>query len=365
MNVPSCGWTSLPSAEAGGTEVAGEAKAGERSIENEMLRVEFDEKGDITSIFDKETGREIAAGACGLRMYKDVPSNWDAWDIDSQYTLTPVELDETASFEVLAAGPLVAKVRVSRRLHESDMTQVVSLRRASRRVDFETVVDWRESHKMLKASFPVDIHAHEAVHEIQFGHVRRPNHYSRQFDADRFEVSNHRWTALAEETRGFAVLNDCKYGVNVLGNSVNLTLLRSPLCPDMNADKGRQEFTYAFYAWNGCLHKSAVVREGYELNCPVWQAKGSAGERSLFRVDAPNVVIDTVKPAEDGGPDIVVRLYESKRSATRCTLSTTLPVKSAAETDMLENEKSGLEFTEGTVALDFRAFEVKTVRLLM
>jgi alpha-mannosidase len=257
----------------------------------------------------------------------------------------------------------VARLRVTRKLHESTMTQEISLRRGSRRVDFYTVVDWQESHKLLKVNFPVRIHANEGIHEIQFGHIRRPNHRSRPFDADRFEVSNHKWTALAEEKRGCAVLNDCKYGVNVVGNSMNLTLLRAPLAPDMTADKGRQEFTYAFYAWNTSFADSAVVREAYELNCPVTTAAGAAGERSLFLVDAPNVVIETVKLAEDGSGDIVVRMYESKRTATRCTLSTALPVVGAAQTDMLENVQEELWCYGDEVALEFRAFEVKTVRL--
>ena len=96
---------------------------------------------------------------------------------------------------------------------------------------------------MLKVAFPVEIHANEAIHEIQFGHIYRPNHMSRPYDANRFEVCNQKWTALAEEGRGAAVLNDCKYGVSVEKNSINLTLLRSSLAPDMTADKGRQEFT--------------------------------------------------------------------------------------------------------------------------
>jgi alpha-mannosidase len=257
----------------------------------------------------------------------------------------------------------VARLRVTRKLHQSTLTQEISLRRDSRRLDFQTVIDWQESHKLLKVNFPVTIHANEAIHEIQFGHIRRPNHQSRPFDADRFEVANHKWTALAEENRGCAVLNDCKYGVNVAGNSINLTLLKSPLAPDMTADKGRQEFTYAFYAWNGSLADSAVVREAYDLNCPVMTAPGAAGERSLFSVDAPNVVIETVKPAEDGSADVVVRLFESKRMATRCALSTSLPASGAVQTDMLESVQGELPFDNGQISLEFRPFEVKTVRL--
>ena len=383
VKVPPCGWTTLrpgPStssgcssghnpAPAGAVETENPLRATTRMIENERLRVAFNDRGEIISILDKEAGRELAAGRCNsFKMYKDVPTLYDAWDIDSTYPLTPVQLAEDASFEVLAAGPLVARIRVTRKLNRSTVTQEISLRHGSRRIDFHTTVDWQESHKLLKVSFPVTVHAHEAIHEIQFGHIRRPNHRSRPFDADRFEVSNHRWTALAEENRGCAVLNDCKYGVDVLGNSINLTLLKAALAPDMTTDKGLQEFTYAFYAWNGSFAESPIVQEAYELNCPVTTAPGAAGENSLFSIDVPNVVIETVKPPEDGGgaapcTDLVVRLYEAKRTATRCALSTSLPVVGAAQTDMLERVERALPCDAGTIGLDFRPLEIKTVRL--
>jgi alpha-mannosidase len=364
VSVPACGWTTIEPADP--LAMGNTLTAQPDLLENGRIRVTLNGTGEITSIYDKETGRELAAGTCNqIKMYKDVPTNWDAWDLDSMYEETPVELTPEACVEVVQEGPLVAVLRVTRTLNNSTMVQEISLRRDSRRVDFHTVIDWNESHKLLKVNFPVTIHANEAVHEIQFGHLRRPNHMSRQFDADRFEVSAHKWTALTEEGRGCAVLNDCKYGVNVLGNSINLTLLKSALAPDMHADKGRQEFTYAFYAWEGSFGESDLVREGYDLNIPVVTAAGAAGEGSLFTVDAPNVIVETVKPAEDGSNDIVVRLYEAKRTATRCTLNTTLPVKAAAVTDMLENVEQSLDVAEGALALEFRPFEVKTIRFSM
>ncbi len=360
--VPSCGWTTvLP---ANGCGPFSGATATSSTLENEHLRVSFDSTGAIESIFDKDAGRELAAGPCNsFRMYKDVPSAFDAWDIDSMYESTPIELREPATIEIVSEGPLVASVRISRKLHNSVLAQEISLRRGSRQVEFHTMIDWQERHKLLKVAFPVTIHAHEAIHEIQFGHIRRPNHRSRQFDADRFEVCNHKWTALAEEGRGCAVLNDSKYGVSVSGNTISLTLLKSALAPDMAADQGAHEFSYAFYAWNGSLAESRVVREAYELNCPVATASGAAVERSLFSVDAPNVIIETVKPAEDRSDDVIVRLYEAKRMTTRCTLTLSLPVISAAQTDMLENVEGELTSEGGTIALEFRPFEVKTVRV--
>jgi alpha-mannosidase len=360
--VPACGWTTVEPADP--LAVANALTAKPNLLENDLIRVALNATGEITSITDKESGRELAVGVCNqIKMYKDVPTGWDAWDLDSMYEETPVELSAEATVEVIAEGPLVAKLCVTRTLNNSPMTQVISLRRGSRRVDFYTVLDWQESHKLLKVNFPVTIHANEAVHEIQFGHIARPNHLSRPFDADRFEVSMHKWTALMESGRGCAVLNDCKYGVNVLGNSINLTLLKSALAPDMHADRGHQEFTYAFYAWNGNFLKSKLVQEGYDLNTPLTLAAGAAGEASLFSLDAPNVIVETVKPAEDGSDDIVVRLYESKRTATQCTLTTSLPVTEAIQTNMLEEKQADLSLVDGKMSLEFRPFEVKTIRL--
>jgi alpha-mannosidase len=363
VNVPACGWTTLTPGEDV-PSIPNALVATPTSLENELLRVVFNGNGEIVSLFDKEIARELAAGPCNsFTMYKDVPSANDAWDIDQTYVSTPVALPDSAHIDVVSAGPLVATLRMTRRLHTSTLTQEVRLRRGSRTLEFVTKIDWQERHKLLKVAFPVTLQTDEALHEIQFGHIRRPNHASRQFDADRFEVAQHKWTALAEENRGVAVLNDCKYGVNVVGNSINLTLLRAPLAPDMTADQGTQEFTYALYAWNGSFAASELVQHAYALNIPLTTAPGGAGERALFTVSAPNVVIETVKPAEDGSQDIIVRLYEAYRMATRCTLTTALPATGAIAVNMLEEGNEPLPFVNGAVELDFRAFEVKTVRI--
>jgi alpha-mannosidase len=362
VTVPACGWKTFSLGAADKSK--GSVTATPRSLENEYLRIEFNDRGEVTSVYDKETRREVMAGAGNqFRLYKDVPDFWDAWDLDTMYEQQPVAIDEPVTLEVLASGPVVAKLQLTRKLHNSSLAQIISLRRGSRRVEFTTTVDWQESHKLLKVAFPVNIHANEAIHEIQFGHLRRPNHRSRQFDTDRFEVCNHKWTALAEENRGVAVLNDSKYGVNVLGNSINLTLLKSGLAPDPMADRGVQVFTYALYPWMGCFADSNVVREAYELNAPVMVVPGAGGEGSLFNLNAPNIVIEAVKPAEDGSGDVIVRLYEAKHMATGCTLMVGMPVKAAFETDMMEENATPLSSAYGKVPLEFRPFEIKTLRL--
>ena len=363
VDLPACGWSSFTAGKPVYPENTMIAMPDR--LENALVRVEFNEFGEIVSIFDKQNMQELTAGLCNsLRMYQDIPSAFDAWDIDSMYRMRPVDLPESAEIAVSAEGPLFGQLVVRRKLNNSEMTQTITLRRDSRRMDFHTVIDWQERHKLLKVDFPVRYRSRQALHEIQFGHLARPTHRSRQIDRDQFEVSNHKWTALAEADRGFAVLNDSKYGVDVLENSINLTLLKSALAPDMHADLGHQEFTYAFYFWNTPLIDSDLVRQGYQLNTAPLMLPGWSGSRTLFEVDQPNIILETVKPAEGRTTgQIVLRLYESMGTHTPAIVHTTLPVKAAYQTDMLEQVQSELEVLDGQISLTFTPFKVVTLRL--
>ena len=362
--LPPCGWKSY---KEGDPLYPENTIIAERNrLENDLVRVTFNEYGEITSIFDKVNERELTIDRCNsLRMYQDIPSAFDAWDIDSMYRLTPVDLPEKAEISVVAAGPLFGQLVFKRKLNQSVMTQTITLRRNSRRMDFHTVLDWQERHKLLKVNFPVGYHARDALHEIQFGHLPRPTHRSRAIDRDQHEVANYKWTALVEADRGFAVLNDSKYGVDVLDNTINLTLLKSALAPDMTADRGRQEFTYAFYFWDTPFIESGLVQEGYALNVAPQCMQGIGGTRSLFQLDQPNIILDTVKPPEDGNNgEIVLRLYEAMGTRTKAQLQTTLAIQSAYLTNMLEEVKSQLNPDEYRIHLEFGPFEIITIRLI-
>jgi len=371
ITVPACGWKTVPLAELAHSEQPDETRrvsTTPHSLENHLLHAEFNDRGEITRLFDKQSQRDFAAGPLNrFCLYKDVPSNWDAWDIESMVENLPVEIDEPVTLEVIASSPQRGALLLTRRLHDSILTQVISLCANSRRVEFDTTIEWQESHKLLKVCFPFNIHTNEALHEIQFGHLRRPTHKSRPFDADRFEVSQYKWSALVEEGRGAAILNDCKYGLSTSGNTLKLSLLKSPKAPDPFADTGTHHFTYAIYTWNGSFLESGLVQAAYELNIPplVIKNAGTAGaaQESLFRLDKANIVIETVKPAEDGSSDIVIRMYEAMRTATRCNLLTTFNIVRATQTDLLENQLCKLPNSRHQVELDFRPFEIKTIHL--
>ncbi len=360
--LPPCGWASFTAGEP--QMVENTISADSRRLENARVRVDFNDFGEIIRIFDKLNQRQLNIDNCNsLRMYQDIPSAFDAWDIDSMVRQTPVDLPEKAEISLVADGPLFGRLVVKRKINHSTLTQTITLRRDSRQMEFHTVIDWQERHKLLKVNFPVGYHARDAMHEIQFGHLPRPTHRSREIDRDRHEVANYKWTALVEASRGFAILNDSKYGVDVLDNNISLTLLKSALAPDMTADRGLQEFTYAFYYWDTPFIESGVVQQGYELNIPPQRLAGSAETQSLFELTRPNIILDMVKPAEDGSGDVILRLYESMSTRTCVDLEINLPVERVQLTNMLEEPKAELAINDATVQLEFGPFEILTLRL--
>jgi alpha-mannosidase len=229
-----------------------------RVLDNGILRVEFDEHGLIDRIFDYEHRREVLAdGEKGnqLQLFEDKPLFWDAWDIDIFYQEKGCVITELESAEVVEAGPLRGAVRFTRRFGNSYVVQTVRLAAGSRRIDFVTEVDWHEEYKLLKVAFPVAVNSQRATYEIQYGHVERPTHYNTSWDMARFEVAAQKWVDLSEHGYGVALLNDCKYGHDVFGNTLRLTLLRAPKAPDPEADMGHHEFTYS------CSHTRVARRK--------------------------------------------------------------------------------------------------------
>ena len=367
VTVPACGAVTLTPAKAA-PEISPKAEArlveGGAVIENAHVRVGLNARGEVVSFVDRTCGREFAAGPMNrLLVFKDVPRLYDAWDIDSNYILQPVAIDEPVKLEVAQTGGLRAVLKLSRKLLNSTFEQQIVLNADSRRLDFVTEVDWHELHRLLKVEFPVNIRATEGINEIQFGYMKRPTHRSRLYDSDRFEVCNQRYSALCDASHGAAVLNDCKYGISMNGNALQLTLLRAAASPEMRSDNGRHTFTYAFTAWEGDFLNSPVVREAYDLNVPLRVAAGGVNGFSAFSLDAQNVFIDTVKPAEDGSGDLILRLYEAKQADTCCALSIKVPARRVWDCDMLENKLQALALEGDRVDLTFHTFEVKTLRL--
>lgn len=368
IHIPPCGRVSLRPGHMDKMEKDSIVKAelmegGGAVLENEVIRVSFDLKGRIFEIFDKERKRNWAKGLCNeFCMYQDIPGHFEAWDIDSLYREKRLDLSDNAVITVRERGRLFGEIKITRKLGRSEMKQYIRLKKNEYIVTFHTIIDWKECHKLLKVAFRPDIKTDELVSEIQYGYIKRPNHCSRNFDRDRFEVCNHKWSALTEAGKGFAVLNDCKYGISASDNTMELTLLKSSTYPDEIADTGHQEFTYGFFLWNTPFSESAVVKKAYELNTKVSGSWGVEENCSWFRIMHDNVVLDVIKEAENG-EGIILRFYESMGKETETYLMFSYTGRIIV-TNMLEENKEDCGVQKEKVLLHFTPFEVKTVRFI-
>ncbi|MFJ4638220.1 alpha-mannosidase [Streptomyces hygroscopicus] len=345
-------------------------------LDNDRLRVTVDADGLLTSVLDLDASREVLVpGTRGnlLQLHPDHPNHWDAWDIDRHYRRTHTDLTDAESVELIESGPLRATVRVIRSFGASRITQELTLAAGNRRLDIATEVDWQESEKVLKAAFPLDVHAQVSTAEIQFGHVDRATHTNTSWDAARFEICAHRWLRVAEPGYGAAVLNDSTYGHDVtrtahatdggevLGTTVRLTLLRAPHSPDPETDLGVHRFRYALLPGAGVAE---AVAEGLALNLPLRALPAGPAERApLVSVDNPAITIESVKLAEDRSGDVVVRLYESQGGRAAGTLVTGFPVLGADVTDLLERPLHEAATGPAGLTLALRPHQILTLRL--
>lgn len=382
VRIPAGGWKVVETDEAGEPQFPSEIEvsADGRKLKNRFWEIALNEKGEIVSLYDRKAEREVLAkGAVGnqWQVFEDRPLICDAWDIDFDYQLRPLPGPELTSLQVVEKSAVRVAVELSWKLPElagrpvSTIKQRLAIYASSPRIDFETTADWHEHHQVLKVAFPVDVRATEATHEIQFGHLTRPTHRNTSWDLAKFETCAHRYVDLSETGYGVALLNDCKYGHDILDGRIRLTCIKCSQAPDALADQGFHEFTYALLPHQGTLQQAGVVQAAAELNAPpvaclVEPAKGPLAAAYRFvscQQDA--VVIETVKPAEDGD-GLIVRLYEAHGGQSKASLAFAESMKSVEVVNLLEEPMESdvdLRHRGHQVNLRLRPFQIVTLRV--
>ncbi|KAJ3087170.1 Glycoside hydrolase, 38 vacuolar alpha mannosidase, partial [Quaeritorhiza haematococci] len=350
-------------------------------VENKFIRATFDGHGRLVSLVDKVNGdREAIAPnsfANVFKIFEDIPLFWDAWDVEV-YHLEKGWDAGVGNLTVEEEGPLRVVLKAEHPITDSSsLVQRIVIGAMSPVVEFDTVVEWNENRKILKVEFPVNINCDYATYETQFGFIQRPTHYNNSWDLARFEVCGHKFVDFSEYGYGVALLNDCKYGHAVHGNVMRISLLRSPKAPDGHCDIGQQSFKYAIYPHKGSFYESDVVREGYQFNQPLIAQPGVADpaspltDKQYFFVDAPNVVLDTVKVAEDPTPgapcELVLRFYEAYGGRGPVRLTSELNIKEAHFCNILEDKGEAVPRDPATGALmfDIAPFKIVSLRLVL
>ena len=347
----------MPAPEA----VEAEEKDGCFLLRNAYVSATVDAEGCLIHLIDRSTGRDVIDPGQRMnewRLYKNIEPIYDAWEMDSRTMTRQADIPMTTRVSLWRKETLRAELLVERTFSGSTARQIIRLDATSGRIDFITDIDWDERHKLLKVGFEHNVLCEEARHEIQFGYVTRPTHRSDRKAAAQYEVSQHRYTAVCEEQRCFAVLNDSSYGVSTDRHEIALSLVRAPLVPDETCDRGHHSLTYAVMVYSGTFRESGVIEAGYALNQPVQVLEGK--RETSAGIYAEHAIVETVKPAEDGD-GIIVRAYVPVRAEADAVLC--LPrAAEVIECGLAENQAIPMG-TGDRIPFALKPFQIRTFRV--
>ena len=344
------------------------------SMTNGHLAVRWDKQGDLTSIIDIGSQRELipqGERAAALELGRDQPVEYDAWDLES-WTRGQSRPVDGGIVTIEADGPLVGRVRVTRGFGPSEVVTTYELRAESRQLDIDLQIDWHHDEHLLSMAFPFDVRADTAACDVQFGVTHRPTHPSSPWDAAKFEVCAHRYVSLAEPSFGVAVLNDGRYGHSIFDGAIRVSLARAAKYPDPDADHGQHRVRLAVRPHDGDL---ADVRAAAELlNRPLDFVVGATTETGadpgpvIAIVDpdgrpVPGVEVGAIKLADDDSGDLIVRLHEAVGDRTQIVLAARHRIGAAWFCDLMEDPQRGEEVGDGVVSVTLRPFQLVTLRL--
>lgn len=364
--IPPKGYKTLKKSTAPAQEVP--FVVGKHSFSSPYYEVEFDEYGQFSRLYDKKNDREVLqVGKLGnvLRMYEDKPIYYDNWDIDIFYTEKFWDATDLSTFEWQEVGTERATLYIERKISNSVIRQRIHFYAKSRRIDFVNHVDWKEHQHLLKVHFPVNVHTDEATFDIQFGNLKRKTHTNTSWDVARFESCGQKWVDLSEGNYGVSLLNDCKYGHSVKDSNIGLSLIKSGIEPNPVTDQEEHFFTYALYPHAGDWRAANTIRAAYKLNQPSFavQGSGASASFSLLSVDQDNVIVETVKKAEDGR-GIIVRLYEGYNALTKAKLTWNSAIQKVEECNLMEEKLADIAHEGNVFAFQIKPYEVKTYRIM-
>ena len=324
-------------------------------LENEYLLVNFSTDGTI-GIIERKNGKKLfAGGETGCRaVVIDDPS--DTWSHDVKTYADEIGAFGNATIKVLENGPLRATIRSISTYGASTLTIDWMLYAGARNLEARLTLDWHEHLKMLKFSFPVDVASPSATYETPYGFIERATNGN--------EDPGQRWIDLSGirdgSNYGLTIMNDAKYGYNVVDNDLRISVVRSavyahhrPKVLDMTAeylwmDQGIQSFRMLLIPHAGSWKEHNIVRIAEEFMSPsvlIYQGihDGSMPKADSFlAVDSPNVVVSAIKQSEDG-EDLIIRCVEASGIQTDATLD--------------------LRFAGRKWTGRFRPFEIKSLRI--
>ena len=347
-------------------------QVGDKTLENGLYKLAFNDAGEIVSLIDKRVHRELVkAGKTLGRLValQDMPYEYHNWELTPYARQNKWALDGEATFEPLHEGNRTG-FAITKKYGGSTVCQRVYVYEDGiDRIDFVTDVSWKERDQLLKVEFPFDVLADKAKYDIQFGHVERATHENTSWDSARFEVAAQKWVDVSETNYGVALLNDGKYGFGMMDGELSMTIVKSAGFPFDGASDEVPTFTYSILPHVGDAFDGGVIEKSYTLNRPFMARLVNKNEKgilpetfSLLDCRIAGVIMETVKKAENGD-GMIVRMYEGYKERKTVTLGLPDGVKAVALCDLDENELQPLFLEGNTVSFPIKPFEIITLKI--
>jgi len=373
-NVPSVGYAVYDVQPGPPSEPSSSAlRVTNDQLENDFYRLKVNADGDVTSILDKQTGRELLSAPARLAISYDNPQQWPAWNMDwNQEQAAPrAYVSGPAQIRVVESGPVRVGLEVTRETEGSRFVQTIRLSTgdAGKRVEFGNVVDWNSREANLKATFPLTAQNYLASYNWDIGTIDRPTAQPKKF-----EVPSHQWIDQTDMSGKFGVtiLTDSKNGSDKPNDgTLRLTLIRTPGVaggyPDQaTQDIGHHEFIYGLAGHAGGWRDAQTDWEGQRLNTPLIpfetaKHSGALGTTfSLLKVNNPRVRLLALKKAEESD-EVIVRLVElDGKPQSDVRISFAAPVTAAREVNGQEQPVGSAAVIDGVLTTSFGGYQPRT-----
>jgi alpha-mannosidase len=338
------------------------------------IRVEIAPDGTIAQITGQQRNslgqaqQALRERGNQLWVYRDVPREWEAWDINPPNDRDGFEITHLESLAIIESGPIRASVMVKRRFRSSTITQIYRLWAASQTLEILTAIDWQEKRLLLKAKFPTSLQTGVFSCETAFGVTTHPTHSNSPGDAAQFEVAAQRWVSLSDGQLTLGLVNDGKYGHRCQDQCLEISLLRGSMYPDPTSDLGLHQFNYGFVYNEQVLQPispwlfEAAANFSHPLRAEAIATPFGWGALPFF---AQPLHCASLKRSEDGNA-LILRFLATPNDARRGLVLHWPGLVAASRVNILEERQPSQHnlLLEGeTLKLSAKAFEIVTLRL--
>ena len=355
-------------------------------IENEYIRLEFDDKFGLKKLIWKETGRVLLENAVDLLVVQRDDGNFQIEQPTASEVFSGAGEIRILHHEKTNAGESVRLSGYFPALswagQDSHLGWQVAftLLRGKPRVDMCLKLDWKGESSRIRLKLATHMDTSAGIYEIPFGTVKRKPYGVT--GTSRGEWPAHRFVAMEEGGYGLALVNTGTAGVEVNGGTILNTLIRAPkseyagmVADDSSSQHGTHEFAFALVPYEGSWRDSAVIQTAQELNNPVHVRSAVAGagtsgsknrqeinHHSFLNIEPNHVVLSALKPAEDGSGDWIVRAYETAGKAVEAQMWVE-GVSAAWRSGLREQRGDEIDCQNGSLRFVTNPFEIVTLRL--